>query len=218
MATQQPSERILAVDGDCRPGAAGVRNHGGGAIAVDLESANWLVADLEHDPPRKPFKSGCATAYIPPVHVDDCPDHGRAFCAKRLMTEALHLQRPQRYRSRRPGRHFACLAPETPLVRSRRPRGHGKSAIRGSPDADCLFPRAVFWRTFIWRKGSLYGAWQYSWRRYAEAKILINASGQTGVYYDERGRPMQGSALVRDAAFQDRVVAETRALLSTVPV
>lgn len=50
------------------------------------------------------------------------------------------------------------------------------------------------------------------------AKILINASGQTGVYYDERGRPMQGSALVRDPAFQDRVVAETRALLSTVPV
>src|ERR1700730_16089939 len=45
-------------------------------------------------------------------------------------------------------------------------------------------------------------------------KILINASGQTGVYYDEGGRPMRGSALVRDPKFQDRVVAETRAFLA----
>jgi NAD(P)-dependent dehydrogenase (short-subunit alcohol dehydrogenase family) len=48
-------------------------------------------------------------------------------------------------------------------------------------------------------------------------KILIDASGQTGVYYDEGGHPMQGSALVRDPKFQDRVVAETRTLLSTIP-
>lgn len=48
------------------------------------------------------------------------------------------------------------------------------------------------------------------------AKTLIDASGQTGVYYDEGGHPMQGSALVRDPEFQDRVVAETRALLVTV--
>jgi NAD(P)-dependent dehydrogenase (short-subunit alcohol dehydrogenase family) len=48
-------------------------------------------------------------------------------------------------------------------------------------------------------------------------KILIDASGQTGVYYDERGQPMQGSALVCDSTFQNRVVAETRELLSTVP-
>ncbi|WP_213736723.1 hypothetical protein [Bradyrhizobium sp. dw_411] len=48
-------------------------------------------------------------------------------------------------------------------------------------------------------------------------KILIDTSGQTGVYYDERGQPMQGSALVRDPKFGDRVVAETRALLSTIP-
>jgi NAD(P)-dependent dehydrogenase (short-subunit alcohol dehydrogenase family) len=48
------------------------------------------------------------------------------------------------------------------------------------------------------------------------AKVLINASGQTGVYYDESGRPMFGSTLVRDSKFQDRVVAETRALLSSV--
>lgn len=31
------------------------------------------------------------------------------------------------------------------------------------------------------------------------------------------GQPMLGSALVRDPTFQDRVVAETRALLSTIP-
>ena len=48
-------------------------------------------------------------------------------------------------------------------------------------------------------------------------KVLINAPGQTGIYYDESGHPMLGSALVRDPKFQDRVVAETRALLSTVP-
>ena len=47
-------------------------------------------------------------------------------------------------------------------------------------------------------------------------KILVDASGQTGVYYDQGGRPWLGSALVRDPAFQDRVVAETRALLSTI--
>ena len=48
-------------------------------------------------------------------------------------------------------------------------------------------------------------------------KILIDESGQTGVYYDEGGHPMQGSAVVRDPKFQSRVVAETRALLSTIP-
>jgi NAD(P)-dependent dehydrogenase (short-subunit alcohol dehydrogenase family) len=45
---------------------------------------------------------------------------------------------------------------------------------------------------------------------------MLNASGQTGVYYDERGKPMLGSTQVRDPQFQDRVVAETRALLATV--
>jgi NAD(P)-dependent dehydrogenase (short-subunit alcohol dehydrogenase family) len=48
------------------------------------------------------------------------------------------------------------------------------------------------------------------------AKVLINASGQTGVYYDDGGLPMLGSALVRDPKFQDRVVAETRALLASI--
>ncbi|MGD1066281.1 MAG: hypothetical protein ABR975_05645 [Vulcanimicrobiaceae bacterium] len=48
--------------------------------------------------------------------------------------------------------------------------------------------------------------------------IVTDESGQSGVYYDERGRRMQGSTLVRDPAFQDRVVAETRALLSAAEV
>lgn len=47
-------------------------------------------------------------------------------------------------------------------------------------------------------------------------QILTDASRQTGVYYDEGGQPMLGSALVRDAKFQDHIVAETRALLATV--
>jgi len=48
-------------------------------------------------------------------------------------------------------------------------------------------------------------------------KVLINASGQTGIYYDDGGHPMLGSTLVRDPKFTSRVVAETRALLSTIP-
>ena len=49
------------------------------------------------------------------------------------------------------------------------------------------------------------------------AEIMIDPSGQTGVYYDKGGRPMLGSALAQDPEFQDRVVAETRALLATIP-
>ena len=45
-------------------------------------------------------------------------------------------------------------------------------------------------------------------------KILIDTSGRTGVYYDEGGRPMQGSALLRDDKFQECVVAETRVFLA----
>ena len=48
-------------------------------------------------------------------------------------------------------------------------------------------------------------------------EILTDKSGQTGVYFDEKGHPMSGSALVRDPKFDARVVAETRALLATVP-
>ncbi|MBE9463697.1 SDR family NAD(P)-dependent oxidoreductase [Dyadobacter subterraneus] len=46
--------------------------------------------------------------------------------------------------------------------------------------------------------------------------ILTDTSGKTGVYFDEKGQPMQGSAQVRDTNFQDRIVSETRALLAKV--
>jgi NAD(P)-dependent dehydrogenase (short-subunit alcohol dehydrogenase family) len=49
-------------------------------------------------------------------------------------------------------------------------------------------------------------------------EVLTDESDRTGVYYDENGNPMIGSAQVRDPAFADRIVAETRALLATVPV
>jgi NAD(P)-dependent dehydrogenase (short-subunit alcohol dehydrogenase family) len=54
------------------------------------------------------------------------------------------------------------------------------------------------------------------------AKLLTSDAAATttattsGVYYDEDGKPMRGSTQVHDPAFQDRVVAETRALLATV--
>jgi NAD(P)-dependent dehydrogenase (short-subunit alcohol dehydrogenase family) len=46
------------------------------------------------------------------------------------------------------------------------------------------------------------------------AGVLMDRSGRTGVYFDEKGQPMRGSALAHDPAFQDRVVAETRAFLA----
>ena len=44
-------------------------------------------------------------------------------------------------------------------------------------------------------------------------KVLLNEAGATGTYYDEKGRPMQASAQVRDPAFQESVTSQTRALL-----
>lgn len=49
-------------------------------------------------------------------------------------------------------------------------------------------------------------------------KIMTDESSQTGVYYDDGGEPMLSSVLVRDPKFTDKVVAETRALLSTISV
>ncbi len=49
------------------------------------------------------------------------------------------------------------------------------------------------------------------------AQLLTDTSGATGVYYDDGGRPMAGSKLVREPMFAERVVAETRALLATTP-
>jgi len=48
-------------------------------------------------------------------------------------------------------------------------------------------------------------------------KIMTDEAVKSGVYYDEKGLPMQGSFLVRNSKFRARVVAETRALLSTIP-
>lgn len=48
------------------------------------------------------------------------------------------------------------------------------------------------------------------------AGILTDQPGRTGVYFDEKGRPMLGSKLAQDTGFQDRVVTETRALLTQV--
>jgi NAD(P)-dependent dehydrogenase (short-subunit alcohol dehydrogenase family) len=47
-------------------------------------------------------------------------------------------------------------------------------------------------------------------------RILTDSSGATGVYYDEGGHPMQGSAFVRDSTFQNRVIAETRKMLTAL--
>lgn len=47
-------------------------------------------------------------------------------------------------------------------------------------------------------------------------KILTDTSDKTGIYYDEKGQPMQGSDLLKDVKFQERVVSETRALLAKV--
>ncbi len=46
-------------------------------------------------------------------------------------------------------------------------------------------------------------------------EVLTSESDATGTYYDENGKPMLASAQVREAAFADRYVAETRALLAT---
>ncbi len=55
-----------------------------------------------------------------------------------------------------------------------------------------------------------------AWAAKVITNALLNEPGGTGVYYDDQGQPMLGSTLVRDPEFQDRVVAQTRALLSTV--
>lgn len=45
--------------------------------------------------------------------------------------------------------------------------------------------------------------------------VLTDATGKTGIYFDEKGQPMQGSVLAHSPAFQETVVTETRAFLST---
>ncbi len=45
-------------------------------------------------------------------------------------------------------------------------------------------------------------------------RLLLNDSGQAGMYYDARGNPTAGSDLVQSTQFQERVILETRALLA----
>jgi hypothetical protein len=47
--------------------------------------------------------------------------------------------------------------------------------------------------------------------------VIGPTSDRTGVYYDQKGRPMNGSAQVLNPEFSERAVAETRALLARVP-
>ncbi len=49
-------------------------------------------------------------------------------------------------------------------------------------------------------------------------EVLTDKSNQTGMYFDETGKPMLGSVQVRDTKFQDRVVAGTRDLLAKIKV
>jgi NAD(P)-dependent dehydrogenase (short-subunit alcohol dehydrogenase family) len=49
-------------------------------------------------------------------------------------------------------------------------------------------------------------------------KILTDKSGKTGIYFDEKGKPMHGSELSQDPKFQDLVVAETRSFLLKIKV
>lgn len=47
--------------------------------------------------------------------------------------------------------------------------------------------------------------------------VLTDSSGKTGVYFDEKGKPMHGSALAHNLGFQDRLLAETREFLASRP-
>jgi NAD(P)-dependent dehydrogenase (short-subunit alcohol dehydrogenase family) len=49
------------------------------------------------------------------------------------------------------------------------------------------------------------------------AGVVTDAADATGVYYDEKGHPMKASKQVSDPQFADRYIAETRALLATLP-
>lgn len=48
--------------------------------------------------------------------------------------------------------------------------------------------------------------------------VLTDESGKTGMYFDEKGKPMHGSELSQDTKFQDLVVSETRAFLAHATV
>ena len=45
-------------------------------------------------------------------------------------------------------------------------------------------------------------------------QVLTDGSARTGVYFDEKGKPMRGSALAHDPDFQSSLLAETREFLA----
>ena len=45
--------------------------------------------------------------------------------------------------------------------------------------------------------------------------VLTDSSGKTGIYFDEKGKPMHGSALAHDLCFQNRLLAATREFLAS---
>lgn len=49
------------------------------------------------------------------------------------------------------------------------------------------------------------------------ARVVTDPSDATGVYCDEKGQPMNASKQVSDPRFADRYIAESRALLATLP-
>lgn len=49
------------------------------------------------------------------------------------------------------------------------------------------------------------------------AGVVTDTSDATGVYYNEKGQPMKASKQASDPQFADRYIAETRALLATLP-
>ena len=51
----------------------------------------------------------------------------------------------------------------------------------------------------------------------ATSGVVTDTSDATGVYYNEKGQPMKASKQASDPQFADRYIAETRALLATLP-
>jgi hypothetical protein len=117
--------------------------------------------------------------------------------------QAMHPRRSNGVRPRDTALTFQCAG--TRLYSEHRTRTGGQClpAFLGELPSSLLAPHIKYWSTP--KKASR-----------VSAEVLINASGQTDIYYNENAHPMLGYSPVRDTEFQDRVVAETRALLSTI--
>jgi hypothetical protein len=67
------------------------------------------------------------------------------------------------------------------------------------------------------RSNPLWGPWSVGSLLH-RSRSLTDTSGQTGLYYDENGKPMAGSTQVRDPVFADRIITETREPPATIPM